>query len=235
MTVKTQHLAPARFLHRKIYPGEITVNVMPGHHPGEPMRPMGVAVTVNYAKPVSDEEAAAGCPRWKNVPIGHSPWYLSTKDSQPVSLNLNAYDGLPPRKAWAPVRSFLGGDVTTVLAQAAETLWNAFDPAASDPEDAERPTLQFRYADINDGHSLLATLAAYIGLHDGPAPVDAVDAAWAQFRALWNQAEGEVNVPGQLAWYSTHGPTEPGETQADYDREVDEFVALVSAGREATR
>lgn len=87
--------------------------------------------------------------------------------------------------------------------------------------------LLLRFNNLDLFHECTLRLWEYAAQQCGK-PFD-LAAKIAEYRTFWSGR----SVAGQLDWYQQNGPTQAGETPADYQTELSEFTSLVLTGRDS--
>lgn len=167
-----------------------------------------------------DEKMRAG----HNAFIGVSPLALNyDDDNKPTYFQISSN---PLLENWGIKSARLNEfffEVTESLITMLKEL--AKDAALAHNQGAVWYEYVVKFADPADFYRILFKQYQKIADHTGASAVDfgAFLTSWIDW---WQQTEGEMDVPGQRAWYENHGP-EHGETQQQYDADHRAFLQLI--------
>lgn len=214
--------------HRMAFPPEMYISICAGGSISVELQYVSNAVRMNEAPNIVDG--------WLD---------LRYENGEPVMLNIMSR---PDKANWqertANLSDFLF-DATEPFSE----LFAELATRAKDVNDLGRAVKYFvRFKDPADFYRLLFKMCRLVAARNGQ-PVPDMRAFLTEWLDWWQMPEGEGDVPGQLAWYATHGPTPldenavgepmfhapPTRTQDEYDTEVATFKKLIEESIAALR
>lgn len=192
--------------HRNIYPGELGIGIGSQRLGGDETYPAGVAIRLQHADCHSGTSAVAR----------RGLCTLVAKNGTPVMIIAGQVAFLGTRLAEAAdLAVFTGDALAGELMSHIRALLAGFRP-----EDTYLYRI-LRFRDPAGYNDLLCELAArHLGVSRTATLQDLRD-------------DVEKNARLQAAWYASHGPSAPGETQAGYQAEAAAFQTLTSAWLQA--
>jgi len=206
-------------LHRTPWPGELQLGLAwlqfpGGGHPGpdkprftgdgtpDPNKPLGMYVRLQHADLSSGPRSYTAAVRGTCV--------LTAKSTTPVLLRIGTI--APGRRVEFADQSSIADFTGAHLARELLTQARALVSGGGRRDVWAVRTVRFRHPLVyNDLISQIS--ARYLGVH----PDDVL---------LGLLADVRENRDPQMDWYANHGPSEPGETAADYQAEVAAFQEL---------
>jgi hypothetical protein len=195
--------------HRSLYPGEFRITLGGQSMDGfKTSQPAAFEISVQHWSSERGMQAAGAEDCWRVFAKKGEPVLLSLQDA--ASLEVHA----------VALETLLGADTAAAVAEHLRAMLASFRSG----DQCHTVTIRFDHpASYNE---------AIIRLAQTSSPGSAREAVLERLMKPWAGPRREFE--SQMAWYAANGPSEPGETQADYNAEVAAFRDLAEAHRGAT-
>jgi len=162
--------------------------------------------------------------------IEHDDLILAHDEGRPYFVYLEGPDDMPENSLGSTYIAMCIESLASLMGDglAYELGLHMISMLESAPPDTTIQPMYLRFQRMEEYNELYLNLSKLVAEENGESFER--QAKLRGFSEYWTNTDPDAAVPRQLSWYSENGPSEPDETQADYNAEATDFAGLVQEG-----